>query len=349
MRIYLAFLQVTIPSIGSLRLSGNARILDLWQKIKTSTTVDGVRYFGSGEKLRPIDEVDALVGEFAKQKVESYRFSDVRSGLFLQGKRSWGISIRRSLLAITLQADVADEAVRQLAEELVALNQLLLAEITDGSVENPFSALRVPEAAYELTRPPRSFGILVPDSIFDVVYLKSQLNSERRAVVDLLQSRPLPEGAVRETVGDFLTILWGDVSKLSVSSILSHRYAWLAESGSFPIDSSFNAVGDKEFALWQSIRTKEFTAYSSFDGRAAKGIVVDRPEEAVEILEHLHGILKAGKTSDGENVSGITLIVPSRESAVMLYPLAKSYELGIVYVGQDNRLWNPFPPEYDRV
>jgi hypothetical protein len=99
--------------------------------------------------------------------------------------------------------------------------------------------------------------------------------------------------------------------------------------------------------LSESKRTREFTAYSSFDGRAVKGIVVDRPEDAIETMEHMRDILKAGQTAEGESVSGVTLILPSRESAVMLHPLATSYGLGVVYVGEDNRLWNPFPPEYD--
>ena len=347
MKIHLALLQAIIPSIDSLRLSDRSRVLGIWEKIKTSKTVDGVKYFGAGESLKPLDGVDSLVKEFSKKRVESYTFSDVKCAIHQQGRMNWRISIRRSLFAATLQAVVPDELVHGFAEELIALNRILLTEIPDAKVENPFSALRVPEARYDVTRPPRSFGILAPDSIFDVIYLKSQLNPERQAVVDQLLSRSLPEGAARKTAGDFITIVWGDFSKLSVSSILSRRYAWLAESGAFPIDSSFNSIGDKEFGLLQSKRTREFTAYSSFDGRAVKGIVADRPEDAIETMEHLREILNAGQTAEGEGVSGITLILPSRESAVMLHPLATSYGLGVVYVGEDNKLWNPFPPEYD--
>ena len=146
-----------------------------------------------------------------------------------------------------------------------------------------------------------------------------------------------------------MPIVWGDATKQPISSILSARYAWLAHTGAFAIKSTFNESGDKEFGLWQSRPTRDFTAYSSFDGRAVKAVVFDEPEDVLETIEGLSNILKAGKTSSGDPVKEITLTAPSRDSAVRLRDLAERFHMRVVYVGEDKKLWDPFPPEYEAI
>jgi hypothetical protein len=343
---FLSFLRINIGSIKNLNLSDQKQLLKIWSEIKDMETIKGVKYFGRGESLRPVSSVDQLVAEFQKQKAESYSFSDVKRPAEPDMARLWSIGIRRSLLILNMKGSFPAERIRAIIDELLALHRILLGAVSDG-VDIPFSSLRTPNLGFQLARPPRDFESLVEDSIADLIYLKGQTRPENQHIVDLLRSATLPESAERSDDGEFVLIVWGDVTKQPVSSILSTRYAWLAQTGEFGIKSGFNESGDKEFGLWNSKPTRDFTAYSSFDGRAAKAVAFDEPEEALETIEKLSNILKAGKTSSGETVVEITLVVPTRESALRLHDLAVRFHMRVVYVGEDKGLWDASPSEYE--
>jgi hypothetical protein len=234
-------------------------------------------------------------------------------------------------------------------DELVTLNEILLDFIEGGEVGIPFSFLEAPGLSFKLTRPPRFFRRLSYNSLVDIIHLKSSYKAEEQEIVNQLKaSDPVP-GSDRIFKGDLLIVKWGDLKQQPAETILARRYAWYAEHGSLPVDSSFNALGDKEFALWNAQPTRELSGYSSFNKKAIKAGVFDTPDEAVELLESLRRMLDAGETVEGYPVREITLVVPSRESAIELQPLANRYGISVIYAGNDNKLWNPFPPEYEPV
>lgn len=347
MKLFLNLLEMEIPSIESLALDDKKRLLKLWSQLSKLSVTQGVRFFGAGDKLHLVDGADQLAKEFRKRKPGTYSFSDVKDLINQEAQVDWSIGIRKAYLTVKAECESSAEHISSLSRELVVLNQILVSTVMEGKVATPFSFLRTPGVQFKLTRPPRSLGTLAIDSIVDIIYLTASCGPEDQEIIDLFKSKDLPTGVRRSSVDNFLVVEWGDVTERSVSSILSERYRWLIEEGKFAIDSTFNSIGDKEFALWEPIPTREFTGYSAFNGKATKAVVFDEPEEIVELLEQLRKILVAGKTSKGNPVNEITLIVPSRESALSLHPLATRYGMPVVYVGDDNRLWNPFPPEYE--
>ncbi len=348
MKIFLVLFQLEIPSIDSLDLANEKRLVSLWSELKDLSTTKGVEFFGAGEKLQHLAGIDQLIKEFRKRKVESYSFADVKNLTIDNRRLCWTVGIRRGLLTIDLECELPFDRFDGVSHELIALNKILLSFVTKATAVSPFSFLRTPSVRFKMTRPPRFFGALAIDSIFDVVYLQAHPQPQESQISEQLKSGDLPNGVTRTVTEDFLAVKWGNITtERDAEAVLSNRYSWFVQNINFPIDSSFNYLGDKQFALWESNPTSQLTSYSSFDRRAAKAIVFDTLEEAEEQVRELQQILRSGKTIEGYPIEEITLIVPSRESAIQLHPLASRYGMRVVYTDDDRKLWNPFPPEYE--
>lgn len=347
MKFLLRLFELKIASIDSLKLDDRDRLSILWSQLKGLTTVAGVKFFGSGERLKPIESVDQLVKEFGKRKVESYTFADAKNEE--DAKSRWSVGIRRTLVTVSLVYELSPDRFDTLTSELITLNEILLASIGDCEVAVPFSFLEVPGVKFKLPRPPRFFGRIAKNSLVDVIHLKSVYKPEEQEIVNQLKEADPFVGVQRVFKGDLLRIKWGDLKQQPAEAILAQRYSWYAERGNLAVDSSFNSNGDKEFALLDAKPTQELTTYSSFSKKGTKGLVFDKPEEVTELLKSLHGILEAGMTVEGYPVDEISLVLPSRESAIDLRPLASRYGMQVVYVGNDDKLWNPFPLEYEAV
>ncbi len=347
MRIVLRFFEFEIPSIESLQLSDKMRLLNIWSAIKELSSVSGIMFFGSSNKLTKIENVDYLVKEFAKKKVERYAFCDVKDLSKFLPQIHWDIGIRKKLFTVSLVCHSTIEKMESLISEIVEVNHILLTSIVWNQILFPFSYLELPDINFELPRPPRNFGRFSKNSLVDIFHLKSSFRDEELKIIHELQQGSLIEGSDRIITGDMLIVSWGKHKKHTLESILAKRYLWYAEHGNLPIDSSFNMLGDKEFALWDAKPTKELTFYSPFNRKGCKAVVFDNIEQITKLVYSLNNMLKSGKTIEGYPIEGITMITPSRESAIALYPVASQYGMNVVYVGVDNKLWDPFPTHYE--
>jgi hypothetical protein len=348
MKVALELFAMSIPSIESLGLAAESQLLKLWSQLRGLTTTAGLAFFGRTDELKPIQSTKQLAGEFRKKNVGLFSFADVKNlAGATQPRLHWRVGITRALVTAIGERESVVEEMHTMVNELVALNRIVLSSISGASVAVPFSFLRIPSLSFKRTRPPRFLGRLRTDSIVDLVYPNAVYSREEQLIINQLKANDSVVPARRTLQDDILVVEWGDITRQPAETILTQRYAWYVERGNFPIDSSYNSIGDEEFALWQGKPTRQLTSYSEFNRKATKALVFDRPENVVEVLEELQGILASGKTIEGYPVDDITLILPSRESAIEIRPLANQYAMSVVYVGEDNRLWNPFPPEYE--
>src|SRR5205823_11173846 len=118
------------------------------------TTVQGVKCFGASDSLQRIESVDQLAKEFRKRKVTSYSFSDVKSLTAQKANLHWKVGIRRALLTVSLECELAVDRAHEITSELVTLNDVFLSSVAEGKVVVPFSFLRTPGVEFKLPRPP---------------------------------------------------------------------------------------------------------------------------------------------------------------------------------------------------
>jgi hypothetical protein len=231
--------------------------------------------------------------------------------------------------------------------DLVALNQVLIEAIPKGKVASAFSVLELPHVDFTPPPPSRVLGSLAQNGVVDAAYLKTESDKAERTRIERLKTAQLPDGAQRVMKSGFVVVTWGDLTKETPEAVLGKRFQWYTKYGDLPVSSEFNEHGDREYALWNAKRTKGLTAYSEFDKEGAKALVFDSPEEAqvTELIGRLDRMLTSGKTAEGFPIRKITLIVPTRDAAVALHPAASRHRMRVVYVGKDERLWDPFPGE----
>jgi len=347
MRFVLRLFAFEIESIQSLRLDDADRLVQLWSRIEGMRVMSGLDSFGAADRLKPI-RVDALVKEFARHKATSYSFADVANLATGEPNNLWSVGLRPRLVTVTGAYVAADREAETVAGELVTLARLALDERDRfRATATPFACLDLVDVRFTLTRPPRFFGRLSTNSLVDVVFLGAALQPDEEGVVRQLAEGELVPGATRQQRDDLLVVTWGDLSRARAEDILAQRYAWYADRAGFPLDSRFNAAGDKEFALWNPSPSQQLTGYSVGSQTGMKALVFDAPDEVVDDLDDLAALIAAGTTAEGYPIQGVAVVAPSREAAVQLRPLAAARGLSVAYVGDDNRLWNPFPSEYE--
>ena len=345
-RCLLRLCELRIPSIPSLRLDDEARLREIWSRLKPLKQVPTSLFFGTGDRLKPATSIEPLVKEFAHHRADSYSFADVRDLSRNDPSIHLRLGIRRALLGVTLSIACTPADARDLADDLVRLNRVLFASVDDAVVDGPFSFVEVLDLPFALSRPPRRFGRLSHRSIADAVLLEAEMTSDDAAIVDALQHVPLPSGASRYVDEDFLVITWGDPVRRPVESILEQRYAWYTQNCDLPIDTIYNDLGDREVGISDLAPSEGLTAYSPTAAKAMKALVFDLPEDVREDLARLRQMLDAGRTPAGQPLHHVTLLLPSRDDAIQLEPLATEYGMGVAYVDADNRLWDPFPSEF---
>src|SRR5260370_10604494 len=144
MKPFLNLLEMEIPSIESLNLGDKKRLLRLWSQLATLRTVQEAKFFGSGNKLRPIESVDQLAQGFRKIKPGTCSFADVKDLTRQEAHLHWSIGIRKAFLTVTVECESSAEGIVNLSDELLVLNQILLSAVSHGKVASPFSFLMAP-------------------------------------------------------------------------------------------------------------------------------------------------------------------------------------------------------------
>jgi hypothetical protein len=342
-RVQLRLLELRIPSIESLRLADRERLNMLRGQVETFSTMTGVRFFGAGDRLKPLSDVDQLVQEFGKYKADSYVFADAQDLRREDPGVKWSIGIRRALLTVTVVVDAQPSDLANLADELIALDTLLVAAVTDAEVDRPFSFLEILDTDFEPMDTPRFPTKLSALSVVDLVHLDRVDDEADHILVEALRSGELIPGAKRAVRDDLLIVRWIGEPAGPLDEILGARHAWYSHHAVPAAKGSLDQRSDTEFVLEGDTETAGLTAYSALDKRGAKAVVFDSPEEVREILDELRQVLDAGRMSDGRLIDEITLITPTRDDALRLRPVAESYGMDVVYVGDDDRLWNPSP------
>jgi hypothetical protein len=338
MTFLLRLFSLDIESIESLGLDNLDRLSSLAEKVREFDVARGVDYFGRGDRLKEFD-AERIASELGKPG--SYTFADVPDPSEARPKIEWTLGLREGMVSVSAVVEAEPGHQDSLRQELVQLNELLLDSVSEFDVGQPFSVLDAIEVDFEPSGAPRYFGRIPARSLVDIVYVPGPFEGPENAVVESLRDGNLIDEALREVVGDLLVVTWGNVESQPVEEILAARYAWYVEQGEIPKEQAENEHGDSEFALYQPKRTSQLTGYSELDKTGMKGVVFDDPEEVEATLEDLGAILESGTTAEGHPVDEIAVVVPRREQALELRPLAERYGLRVAYVGVDDRLWEP--------
>jgi hypothetical protein len=345
---HLRLFELLIPSLASLELDDGDRLLAVRARLPEMKYAASVRYFGTGSRLKPLTGVDDLVTEFSRHRPDSYSFTDVRDITKREPQIEWRLEIRPKLFAAHLSLICEPADFPTLRTDLVQLNRVLSTCVKNRIVHLPFSFLEVIGVPFAVQPPTKLFGRLSPRSLVDVASL-AEPSEEDAATLQALREGDLPDGVRREDRDDLLIVSWGDPTSRPVEEILGERYEWYAAHCELETDPSYDAHGDKEFALFDAKPVDELTAYSSATCAGMKALVFDSPEDVRGDVERLRDLLDVRQVSTGEKLSSITVVAPSRGAAMSLEPLAREHRLGVAYVGADDRLWNPFPTEQETV
>jgi hypothetical protein len=312
LRLSLRSFEFPISSIESLRLGDPNRLVDLRDAVAELGSSATVRFFGAGDRLKPITSVASVAKEFRKHKAESYSFADVRNLATEDARVCRSVGIRRALLTVraTIEAQQSDIPAR--AADLLAVDRLLLSRVEYAKIDVPFSFLDVPDATFRPPAPPRFFGKLSDRSVVDVIYLGSDLDDSDRALAEALKNARLPGRAERVVEDDLLIVRWAGPSGHSIEEALNQRYAWYTEHAGLPVDAAYNEHGDHEYSLFDARPVDGLTSYSAFERKAMKSIVFDSPEDIRDVLEGLRQMLESGATLEGEPLVKVTVVVPTR-------------------------------------
>ena len=350
MRILLTPFAIHIPSIDSLRLGNVDRLSEIGAEVRQLRTSAGVSHFGAGDRLKHIGSAASLAAEFSKKKVERYSFADTPDLQRGNPRIVWTVGIRRTLVTVTAACEMKGDELEALTKDLLRVNDFLLTRVANVDTAWSWSSIRVLGVAFAAPSPARDLGRVPDDAVVDVIDNRAVYGEEQRALVQRLSDADLPPNVARTRHGDARVIRWGDPSRERVETMLERRLAWISGQEGMPLDSSVNALGDQEFALWDSVQTSELTFYSAATGEGAKAVVFDASddEDLVETVERLYYMVASGVTAEGMPLRKVTLITPSREAALALHPLASRYEMDVAYVGDDDRFWNPFPSQPGR-
>lgn len=202
---------------------------------------------------------------------------------------------------------------------------------------------------YARVRPPRQWQIVDSSSLVDLIDARYAARVGNAAGAAALRAGELPGGAGREQIGDVTIIRWASDADMesdeAFTARLSAREQWLAASLDAPIAKGWNADGEVETVPVAAVPHSPLTLYSPPLTVGYKAVHTAAGADAVrEELRRVGGWIKQKQLEDGTPLSDVILILDSREAAHALrQPALAEGVRHLVYVGEDERMWNPFP------
>jgi hypothetical protein len=168
--------------------------------------------------------------------------------------------------------------------------------------------------------------------------------------LDKMLRAPMSPGASRELRGDLVIFRWvDDLSEpRRVREALVAQQKWLVDVVNPPLHSSYNELGDQHQMVTGQAPSEYLTFKDAFTSQGFKAMAIHPDasvdEDTLDMLDRLAEWNKSGKLPDGSLVHGMSLILPNRESALRIHPLAEARGIpNVLYLDDQGRLWNPFP------
>jgi hypothetical protein len=351
MRIFLRLNHLTLRD-ASRHWQNEASLLEgVLQCLRTSGLWWDLQYFSTygKSKFKRLSTPDEFAREVVAEKrrgtcllVPSIPTEEERPPYQLH------IEPRAALLVLRFIAEEA--AVKQqprLLDQLVGFVSQLHARFHPEALLGPELFLDC-ESDVPWLRPKRSHTFMrCPLFFMSKEFQRSHRLGNPEALEKLLQA-PLPPGATREIRDDLVIFRWVDDlnDPRRVSEALVAQQKWLVDVLNPPVDSSYNELGDQLTDVTSRVESSYLTFEDGFTSQGFKAMVV-HPDGSVDedTLDELATWNKAGKLPDGSELNGVSLILPNRESALRIHPLAEARGIPrVLYLDDENRLWDPVPP-----
>lgn len=158
---------------------------------------------------------------------------------------------------------------------------------------------------------------------------------------------PLPRGATREEHGAMVVFRFvRDLTDpAAVVAARSAYQMWIEKLVPGDVAAGWNEAGDVQILIAAPERHPPLTFYDRTDQHGYKAIFATPDGVGLEELEQAASWIKAKRLPDGTPVSGISVIVPTRDAAIGLRERAGALGFSrLLYADNSGQLWNPFPP-----
>lgn len=196
---------------------------------------------------------------------------------------------------------------------------------------------------YQKSHPPRDLSNLGETNVIDFMILNYK-NYFSENDISLLINHQLPKNVRRTKIDNLLIIEW--ISNLndknSISKRLQLRQIWFGKILNLPIKTRYNIHGDKQEILLKKSLDANFTFY---DPIMKIGYRTTLPSTANKlddyIIEEIKALISYKNNSINPNIQKIGLIVPNRETAVILSKEIKLLGIDkLLYLDDDANFWN---------
>lgn len=349
-KIRLAFssLNISFKTIEDLGFNDDVFFEKMQNSFKRFSIVQDLKYFGvAGKKRKLFLDTKKLRNELKQGKLKSLIFSNKPSDT--ESTISLEIDINEDELDIRFINSVTED---NLMKEILTLREAAICffQLFDGRMSfDVVSCISLLDAGYPQLRPPKIWRKFNPTALIDIINPGKVDYDDIKLLVKSLSESNLPNSAKRTPLRRNLILIdWFEILSPDeeFESIIAHRAKWIYEHSNFMVGTDYNNLGDKLITIIGKTKTKYFTFYSDFDKRAFKAMVPDINTGKLvdEDLINLKSWFEKGITPDGKEISGIYLILPSRNDAIRCKETADKYNFsGVLYVDNDGKLWNPFP------
>ncbi len=238
-------------------------------------------------------------------------------------------------------------------EQLIDFVIRLHSAFSDTAIFGPVARIAVERISYPRVLPPRLLEEDFAPSLvnfFSKRYLAGSSRWETAHKENLL-SLPMPPGCSRIEQGDLIVLRWADNlhDKEHISQRLGLQDEWFVEAVEPEIHPRFEPNGDTVADWVLKMNPDRFlTLYYPYGdiGYGYKAIVLNEQNQLdPQTMSQLQQWLEAGQLPDGRNLSGVSLILPSRNAAVRAREqLSGLKNFGAVYyVDNQMLLWRLYP------
>jgi hypothetical protein len=301
------------------------------------------------KRFRRFDTDEQLLGATTSWKRGSYVLTIVNTE-----EPDCDITFVLDPTVLTIRFFMAEHSLDQnrptLINRFIDLTSRLCDTFCYTALMGPRLGVRISDLPYRRVRPPRLHRIWSAGNAVDFIskrYHEQSPSSELENVKKLVNT-PVPNGVVRTEKGDLIIIRWVDdlIDEHEIAAKLSIREQWFTKVLNPPIDPSYNKFGDVHETPLSTEEKPPLTFYDPMYETGYKAMVISpdgRPDK--EILDEMAEWIKNRKLPDGTALQQLHVILPNRESALLIRDQVSSIGVDkVLYTDDEGDLWNPFPP-----
>ena len=347
MKLLFKMQGIKYNSIESLMLGDKEFAKNIYYELCQKPFIKSLKYFGIEDKKKAkIIDLNSFIRLLKNIKEEDYiALDDLKSSA-----SNLEISFSKKRISFYFVKELKIEESHKMISEFLDIFLSIYSMFNDKVTFDLIASISYLNINYSQPRPPRVWRKFNPSAIVDIIiYRKEKLASYYEKVVHQLCFGKLPSWVQRNKKKNNIFIIdWRNNKTIEeeISDLISQRILWFQEYSGFNVNSLFNNEGDKQLTIINPVKTKYFTFYSSFNSKGYKGIwISEKLDENIKLLLQMKSWIKAGITPDGNPISEINLIVPTKDEAISFYQLAQKYGINsVLFATDDGKLWNPFPP-----